>query len=317
MDLTTLAMHEWPVRKAITLSVGTSPWDPEIRERMKRRKWDLGDKVSDAGQAIDILKSGNASVLIIEDSSDISSSILLRQCLYHEITFLRPTIVMISDRNKTHIPSIETMGIPAIIDQPTTPGKFIESFEELIFKWSTSYYSPIQEPADLIITGDNISAIKKLRQLSIDQALGSIAAPALALALEKLNQHKESERTLLNCLKSAPNNLGALLTLMNFYIKSAMPLAAKKVIHKINTIAAHPMSILIDQFQCHLMLNEIDQCIGVLKKINSIPQFSEKSNLLLARCLLSEGRNREYQKLLPLISPENLQKAECSWGKVS
>ena len=109
--------------------------------------------------------------------------------------------------------------------------------------------------------------MKVLTGLISKPELMPLLAPSIAYGIRGQSDAKVVEKVLLNAIRELPRNLGIILATIDFYLHMAMPDTALKVIEATKKNHGNPALILPEQIQAKLMLNEVSECVPLLKEL--------------------------------------------------
>ncbi|SMF33363.1 hypothetical protein [Pseudobacteriovorax antillogorgiicola] len=283
----------WEIPNLVLISAQKDSVTGEIVDRLLRRGWKFSHMTDNIREGFSALEDGEASVLLIEDSHDLPASLVLRGQLSNPTALLTPTMVAASD-DQPDKALFKEIGMPEVIDAPIHPARFIESLEFMLRRWSTGNLARIWDVRKLLVKKQSTEAMKALTTMVGTSELMPLLAPAIAHGIRRLNDAKVVEKVLLNAIREFPRNLGIILSTIDFYLHMAMPDTALKVIEAAKKNHGNPNLVIPEQIQAKLMLNEVDQCIPLLKELMKANYMPKTAKVFLSRCLYAEGHVEDF-----------------------
>lgn len=314
MNALTDKYAQWGNRTAVAITGSDKGIAIELHERMTRRGWVITKTTDSCESAFRELQTGKASFLIIDDTATLPLALVLRKQINHPVASLTPTLAFCREVNYRDIECLGSIGMPEILQLPVTPSKFIESFELMVRRWLTPQFAEIRIAAQKIIIGQNQLAIKLLNRLASSQNFMPVIVPTLALYLREQEQYQTSEKILLKAVKQFPKSMGVILALVDFYLASAMPEMALKLLNSVKSSYNHPKVLYYDFAQAHLMLNQAELALTYLEKLFEDGVMKETMRDYLARIYYAEGRMGEFKEIIG-NNPTLFIKFEKSWKK--
>ena len=291
----TTYLNSWSVTTAVTVCGKPAPPDEEVQGRLKRRGWELGGRTTSVSRALHEISAGKASVLILEDSRELPIAVMLRQLIRSKIGLLTPTIATYNDYSHDEKPCYGSIGHPMLIEGPTTPSSFVESFEFLLLRWSQKQLQPLKEAGMHLAKGNTQSCIKLLSEPATcdDSQVYSVAGPCLSLFFRDQDR-RVSEKILLGLLEKSKKNMGILLSLVDLYLESAMPGYALKLLKTASNAFSNPRCISLDFLQTYLLLNDIQSAIKVVARMKLDGYMPSVPERYLARLAITEGDKTRF-----------------------
>lgn len=304
----------WPVRRCVTISGAHRAHDEEVKDRLKRRGWDIGGRTNNIQRGIKEVIEGRASIIIVEDSHELPVPAVLRRLITNKVTLLTPIMTMPSQATINEKYCFGTIGSPTIVEKPWTPSRIIDEFEFMILKWSQDDLFPAFRAATELRQGRRQSCIKMLSGLTEqeDQVVGSMAACALALFFRESNL-KTAEKILLSYLGRVRKNIGVMLSLVDLYLESAMPDYALRLLKNAMTVYSNPKMLLPDLIQTHLMLGNLKETIPLLQRMAREKYMDEVARLYLPRVLYAEGLRAHFESCLA-AAPAKIKLYDEAWS---
>lgn len=287
--MTQSVFGNWKNPNIVYLCGELSPISEELRERLERREWKISYATDDAIKAIEAIRGGEGSVLIVNDTMNLPAIIALRSRLSDAIATLTPTIIATSEASSSDAKYIEEIGKVDVFEQPLGPSRVIDCLEMSLRRWSTGDLSKLTEARILLCESETASAIKVLTSCLSNKELAPYALQCLANALKGEADNKQIEKLLLGALKEHSRNLGVILTIIGFYLRVAMPETALKLINLARKNYTNPRIILLDQIQAYLMLNRVEESIPLIENLLKMGLMPGLMRNYLLRCLYAEG----------------------------
>ena len=289
MQLNTGIYSHWLNHNIVMVSSEMTEIDDEVSKRLARRDWKISHVEKDFNKAFEILRKGEASVLVIDDTVESPASLVLRNQLNDPIALLTPTIVISPDHQKDKN-VLKEVGIPEIIDYPMNPTSFTESLEFLLRRWSSDSFKKVLAARTLLVHGKKKLGLQALSQLIQNKELMPLVTPPLAQSIRNQSDSKVIEKLLLNGIKEFPRNIGIILSTIDFYINMAMPETAMKIVEAAKKNLGNPILMIPEQVQALLMLNDIKACIPLLETMVEANYMPERAKDFLSRCYYAEGQ---------------------------
>lgn len=314
MNMQTGKYNQWGNRTAVAITGSPKGLAMELHDRMHRRGWTIGKTTASCDSAFLDLSSGKATFLIIDDTPTLPLSLVLRRQLNHPIASLTPTIAMCMEVNYRDVECLASIGMPEILQYPIKPSKFIEVFEMMVRRWLTPQYAEIRMASQKISVGQNQLGIKMLNRIAITPNFNPVIVPTLAHYLREQEQFQTSEKILLKAVKQFPKSMGVILALVDFYLASAMPEMALRLLNSVKSSYNHPKVLFYDLAQAYLMLNQAELALPYLEKLYSDGVMVETMRDYLARIYYAEGRMTEFKNIIG-NNPNLFIKFEKSWKK--
>lgn len=265
----------------------------EILGRLARRSWEV--IVAESIQrGFSVLENGEASVLLVDDTADLPATYVLKCQLANPVAILTPTIVAV--RNSTEKVVAKRIGICDVIVAPISPADFIESLEHTVKLWSSPnrLLPKITEARNLIVREHISEGVKVLTSLASKTHLIPLLAPALSAALRDKNNPKIIEKVLLNGIRTCPKNVGVVLSTCEFYLHSAMPDSALRLIEAAEKNHGPSPIFTMIRIQANLMLNQVEVCIPLLEDLVDQEFLPTLCQNFLSRCYYAEGLIDEF-----------------------
>lgn len=264
-------------------------------------------------EATQLISRGEASLILIDDTQARPAPILLRQLLRNPLAPITPTIVLLSEQYKHEAAAISTLGRPMIIHKPLTPGRFSPGFKTLMNVWSKGTFAEVKKAAQLISHGHMEPGMQILTELTRNQKAQPVIAPTISVLLRQSNNLQVAEKILLAALKSAPRDLGLILSLSDLYMHAAMPFTSLRLMKGVEAAYGNTMTSYMDRLQAYQMLGDLDSGIDLLQSMLSKELFVEETREHLLRLLFSQGNVSEFLKQVK--SDAKAHRFSNLWGK--
>lgn len=305
--------QRWGNRNAILITATTSGLDSEITERFERRKWAISRSTASVSVAMQEITSGRASFLIVDDHPELPAPYVLRQLLTYKIAFFTPTMVLSTYKDGKEKSCFSSMMSLQVLEKPIVPSRFIDMFEYMLFQWSNADLAEMYTAGHHFRKGNVQTCVRSLAKLIGNRDISGQASSCLSLFLRENGDFKTSEKILLSALKQHSKNVGVLLTLVDLYMKAAMPFMAQRLLQSGNAAYSSPLTLAMDTVQTNILLNDLNGCVPILEKMiahDFVPDFARQ---LLSRIFYAEGLQDKLQLLLK-NQPSILAKLQFSWS---
>lgn len=269
----------------------TSDEDANVRElgsRLRRREWGVATITSDVEEGMRYINKGHASVLYIEDSSELPASFAMRSALKYPIVMMTPTIVSVADSQADKV-QLNEIGFPEIIDKPAGPNRFIEALDFALRKWSTGDLAKVLSARDRFLQGVNTAGMKMLTDLMRNTDLMPILVPAISQSIQLHSDPKVIEKILLSGIREHPRNIGIILSTIDFYINMAMPETALKVAEAAKRNHGPSALLAVEKAQSYLLLNDIESSIAMLEDLLHRAYMPDLVKSFIGRCCYTSG----------------------------
>ncbi len=305
--------QKWQNRNAILITATTGGLDSEITERFERRKWTVSRSTSSVENAIQEITSGRASFLIVNDHPELPAPYVLRQLLNFKVAFFTPTIVLSTHKDGKEKSCFSNLMALQILEKPAVPSRFIDVFEYMLFQWSNAELAEMYAAGQQFLKGNVQTCVRSLAKLIANREIAGQASCCLALFLRENGDFKTAEKILLSALRQSAKNVGVLVSLVDLYLKAAMPFMAQRLLQSANTAYDTPLTLSIDTLHTHLLLNDLNGCIPILEKMIARDYMPDFSRQVLSRILFAEGLQDKLQHHLK-NQPSILAKIQYSWS---
>jgi hypothetical protein len=306
--------NSWTNRNAFYISDGKMDFDPELVERLKRRKWDIKLQVSTIEDAWKAMNHPEQSLIIIDDTAKMPAPYVLRNLLIHPLAYMTPIITLLREDNGKEKPGILSLTTMEIIDKPIVPAKFVDSFEWVIQRWTSGFMKELREAGNDYRMGNKSACIHALTKLAAPGESSPPASACLSLLLSEAKDFKAAERILLAAIKTAPRNLGIILPLVHLYLRNAMPELALRLLKGVTFAYGTPKILALDNIQSHLMLGQITECLPYLEDMVASDYLADSVRPILSKLLYADGHIRAFEKSIGTHSPL-IDQFVGLWGK--
>lgn len=305
--------QKWDNRNAILITASTGGLDSEITERFERRKWAISRATASVEAAIQEITSRRASFLIVDDHPDLPSPYVLRQLLNYKVAFFTPTMILSQYKDGKEKSCFSSLFPLQVLEKPIVPSRFIDSFEYMLFQWSNGDLAEMYAAGQHFLKGNVQNCVRSLAKLIANREISGQATACLSLFLRENRDFKTAEKILLSALKQHSKHMGVLLSLVDLYLKAAMPFMAQRLLQSGNAAYGQPLTLAIDTVQTHILLNDLNGCVPILEKMIASDFLPDLSRQILARILFAEGLQEKLQAHLT-NQPSILAKLQFSWS---
>lgn len=247
-------------------------------------------------ETADLVAEGSVSLILVDDIQERPAPLVLRQLLCHALAPITPTIVLLSDQCKYEAGAISTLGRPMILHKPLTPGRLASGYKALKNVWSKGDFAEIQRAAKLLAVGQRETGMQILTELARNPKIHPVIAPTISVMLRQSNNLQVAEKILLAALKTAPRDLGLILSLSDLYMHAAMPFTSLRLMKGIEASFGDTMTAYLDKAQAYLMLGDLESSILVLHAMLQKHLYEEETRDYLLRLLFSQGNVEEFLK---------------------
>lgn len=312
------ALEGWKIKKAVTVCGQYREVNSEFRDRLSRRQWDVGHITRNVRSALADIRAGKASLIILDDSPALPLSVMLRQVTADMTGLMTPVMGLCNETNPKEKTCINSMSTARILDQPVSPLKFVEAFEQTLMAWTAGPLKHIHKAGSHYRDGNVKSAVQilaEVSQRSEDPQASMLANPILAMAL-RASSLKSAEKILLASLKRGPRNMAVIFALVDLYLNGAMPGAAIRLLNGAQNAYKEPKALYLDQIQAYSMLNMGARAIEILRKMLANDFMADFAAKVLPRYLFGAGYHAEIPKFLRTmnVTPEAFKAA---WSRES
>ncbi|MBF0440303.1 MAG: hypothetical protein HQK54_00200 [Oligoflexales bacterium] len=300
MTLPSGSIHgfSWPLKIAIWFNGKNERIAPDLSEKLTRKGWTIPKPLSQIGTLTYTLREKKIPLIIVDDSPQMPVQLVLRYLLMIKSAHILPIICIVDEnlaKSKDGILSLPNINI---IKKPYNTTTFISYFENIISKWTSSPYNYLLNTFISYYPDKKSDFTKRLMELSKIDELRAMTSPSLALVLRERSNETAAEKFLLNALKINNNNISLIVSLVDLYISKAMPGMALRLLNAANEQNPNNPSLYLDNLQVNIMLNNIENCIPILKDMigqNYLKNFAED---MLSRILYANERTDQLNMLI-------------------
>ena len=276
-------------RTAVIFSTQESNLTIALMDILHKRNYKVHGSYSSEQKVFNILNSGEASLLIIDDQKDMPASMVLRQQIFNLIPALTPTIALCSQRNELDVKCMAAMGEPAIVPKPVTPNELLAGFDELDEKWSTYPFSDLLKARSHFIEGQRKSGYQILIKMVRDHPVPYLASSVLSLFYRSQNDFLMTEKLLYSAYKESAFKMSIVLPLIDLYLYNACPGSALDLIDEANEEFGNPNFLCVDAIQANLMLNRVRECEPFFTQMIENDYSADLAKFFLPRIAYSSG----------------------------
>jgi Flp pilus assembly protein TadD len=287
----------WPRQAAIVISDSPNV-HMLLRELLRSYNWTVIDSTPSHEKARDLVRTGQAFLVIADDTLNVPSTRHVRYLLSDPMTICTPVMSFLLEAHKNEIAALTKMGRPQIVEKPLTPSKFIPGFINLVKMWEKEPWMSLRRANYEFLGGRDASGIRALAKLMEIDQVAQLCAQSLALRLRKLGKVKEAETVLLNVLKRAPRELGTMMALADLYLHTAMPKLAHRLLLGARTSYAQSLAMVPDLVQAEIMTGQLGDAINSLNLLLRAGATDDDTIDFLGRLLFAEGRETEAERVL-------------------
>jgi hypothetical protein len=301
----------WPIKAAVVITRANQNIGMVLRELLRNYNWTVCLTTPSIDTAISCVRSGEAIMIIVDDSPDLPASLVLRCLLADPIASMIPTLVLIAPTSRNERPAITNLGRPFVVDKPLTPNRFVPGFKSLVSVWSSGQLNLVRQAVKAFIAGNEETGLKLLTKLTAEPTTRIVVASALSNYCLRSGNIKTAEKILLTALKTAPRNLGLILALADFYLHAAMPAIALRLVRGAETTYGQVVALLVDRLQIEMMSLNFDAALKTFNDLQARNFMPNDYQSYLARILFSDGRQDLFLKTLG--SNAKAEKFEQAW----
>jgi len=305
------AKSKWP-RKSIVVISQSPNLHMLLKELVRGYGWVIEESTESVDRAIELVKTGVAYMIIVDDSVEEPAAGTLRVLNSDLITCATPVLSFLLDLHETERDAIRHLGHNEIVEKPLTPSKFIPGFRKLIATWESQQYVALRMAIHQFMRfGPEMGHNTMKKLIGIDSIL-PLVAQNMSINYRNRGNLVDAEKILLHALKKSPKNLGLLLALGELYMHCAMPKMAHRLFNSARANFGDSMAILPDMIQSALSLEKFEEATAGLLNLKK-RQFQEKNTAdFLTRVLLANGRENEAEKQLA-AKKNQFRKIKASW----
>ncbi len=300
----------WLTRSAVIVS------DVDGVHRMysqltQRFQWNVTDTTKSLEQAIELVQTGGANLIIIDDSVTSPSGFHARALLNNTAALCTPILALLLPQRSNESLLLNKCGFE-VATKPVTPAAFLPPFGELLQRWEKPSFATLRRLGYLLNRVTHDQLLGALFKLMEQEPIHSLCVQILALELRRIGNFKDAEQALLSSIKKDPKQDGRFLSLVDLYLHAAMPKLAHQLLTTLKNTNGISRLIAPDYVQSALMIGQLNtalECLGQLAKgANPDPTSID----FYARLLFSAGRDDEAEQLLAQ-SGRSFKKFQQKW----
>src|SRR5690606_36246397 len=153
--------------------------------------WNVVGPFEEPDVAVERLNRGEAYLVIVDDCTETPATSSLRRLIVDPVSALTPTLCFLFSQKGASEDAIRTLGLPAIVQKPLTPAKFLPTFQSLVKTWENEVFSVMRTMAYQIMNNKEADCIEILTKLSTVPQAANLVTPALAMLLRQQGDLKE------------------------------------------------------------------------------------------------------------------------------
>ena len=287
----------WLTRKIVVYSDSPDSLKP-LRDLIRSFGWSLADIKPTLAEALAMIRQGQASIVIADESPNSPFFLTQRQMIADEIGCLTPLMGIVTAQKKMDKDLLMRIGSPDIIERPFSPATFIPGFSNVLRKWETKLFTAIRASQMRLMRGQRSQGLGMLQKLTEYPPVQNLAQIALAIDMMQTGKPMECERFLLSAINRSPGNITLFILLGQLYLNYASPRLALNLFTKAQMAFKQTPILLPDIIQAHIMLNNFDSAIGLMQDL--VGQDYMRTTLVgfLARTLMAAGMTDKLSILL-------------------
>ncbi|MFK7825301.1 MAG: tetratricopeptide repeat protein [Oligoflexales bacterium] len=268
-------------------------------------------------EAVKIIKSKEAYVLIIDDNLEEPSANMIRYLMLDPIIFGTPIFTFLLEDHKFEGAPLAYMGFKEMVAKPLTPSKFIPNFKALLKRWESKPMMALRGIFYRYFDDNNETKLRDLLGKLINvESTAPIVSPIIATLLMQAGKLQEAERILLEKIKTNPKNLRSVLTLGNLYLQHSMPHVAKRLFLNTHKQFEGSCCLLPDIVQAEIMLCNLESALEVLEQMANRKYMLDKVQPFMARVAFALGRKQDAEDFMG-EKKGIFHKIERSWSEIA
>ena len=288
-----------------------------LRELLRSMGWIVVKSTPSASEAIKIIKTKEAYVLIVDDSIEEPSANMIRQLMLDPIIYATPIFTFLLEEHRFEGAPITFMGFKEMVAKPLTPSKFVPNFTALIKRWETKPMMALRGIFYRYFDDSNESKLKDLLgKLLLVESTAPVVNPIIATLLMQAGKLQEAEKILLEKIKANPKNLRSVVTLGNLYLQYSMPHVAKKLFLNTHKQFEGSCCLLPDIVQAEIMLCNLESALEILQQMANRKYMLDKVQPFMARIALALGRKHDAEDYMK-EKKGIFHKIERSWSETA
>ena len=308
-----LGKGRWLVRNIVIFNpANRAIGQHELGEVLRPRGWRIAKITNAFAEALQMIAAGEASFLVIDDTSDHPAVLALRKQLFHVHALLTPTVVLWTPTSNEEKSFIQRHGSIEILNKPFSPLGFLSCFDKVINRYSSAPFSMLRSAYDAILAADMPKAFSLLTNLAKQGPAIPIAASALALFHLSSGRLQQMEKLLLHAQGISSHSVALHAHLIHLYLSLGLPLRALAHVEHLNEQYANPLVVNIDAMQAHLLLNDVRMAIGCCRNLILKGFLAEDARKFLPRLLFSGGFRDEFDAAIS-YKPAKFMQYDKAW----
>ncbi len=270
-----------------------------LRELLRSYAWTVIESTPSVERAVNIIKQGQAHLVIIDDSLPSPAVRHVRYLQSNPITTCTPVLTFLLEAHKGETAALNKIAARLqLVEKPLTPSKFVPGFIHLVKAWEKEPYVTLRKANYQFLSGNNQQGIRMLAKLAEIEVIRHVCSQALAQHLRIAGKVKEAETILLSALKKNPRELGTMIALADLYMRVGMPKLAYRLLMGARLSFGQSLAVIPDMIQAALLMGSIPEAIECLTILNKAGHNDDETTSFLARLLYAEGREVEAEKIL-------------------
>lgn len=287
--------NPWPKKSAVVIT-DSKNFASLVNQNLSNLDWTVALTTPSAEQANQAIASGQACVLVIDDSKEAHAIHTVRQLLTQPITSLTPMLCFLVESHRAEIPILRALGGLEIAEKPLTPSGFAHVFRRLIRTWEEAELSSIRKATYLMPTLSLEKKVQLFYRLSGGRRVGRLTLPVLAHLFVESGDIKKAETVLLANIKFDGAPLRTILALSYIYLQVAMPNLAGRLLNAIRQRFNQTNLIVADLIQADILLGSYPSALDLLQTIKSSYPDPELVTTIETYILLSQNNHKEAKK---------------------
>jgi thioredoxin-like negative regulator of GroEL len=271
-----------------------------LREIVKNSGWRVSNNTGYLDAALGELQHGYASLLIIDESPDLTGPEAVHTLISHPVGRLTPCLVILAEFSRMEAMYYKSvLGVMPVV-KPLTPSKFLPAFDDLKRQWENPIFTIARKCAAAMTKGDFESVKPVLLKMTTVPTIEVYAATALSQIYLSEHKFKDAETILLQTFKRSPKSMGLLLSLARFYISAQMPHNALRFLERLKTSCNGTTLFAFDIALTALTLGKVDMALEHLTEWHRQHPGCQHVVQNIAKLLVAEGRAEDLEELLEL-----------------
>lgn len=265
---------------------------------MKAHQWEIQSVTDQLVEVKRAVKSGNAYLVIVDDSIERPAIEVLRHLMLDPVTSTVPTLTFLLEGNEAEWRNINALCNTEVVLKPLSPTKFVPALEGLLKKWEGKDYAQLRQGSYSLIRQNFGKGVEAFESLQQSREVAGLAAQAMALVHVSEGYPRDAEKVLLECLKRYPSHSMLLLSLARMYIACAMPFMGLRFLKTGLSMFGHSSLILPDLIQANVMMGDFRSALVYLNSLVKTSTFREEARSFIARIHMSQGQHAAAEKVV-------------------